>query len=98
MSPSFAITEAAPRRIVAIAARCLWQDLSPTIISLSERVAAATGEQGARTGPYVVVYRDADAASTLIEVGMALESPFEPTSEVMALVLPGGPVATAVHV
>jgi effector-binding domain-containing protein len=92
---SVSVTTAVEQPTAIVAAATTWSKFPTLWPVLLDEVYAFIRRGGAsQNGHNVMLYRD-DVPN--VEVGVEVAEPFEPAGRVIASVLPGGPVATAVH-
>lgn len=92
---SVSVTTAVEQPTAVVAAATTWSKF-PTLwpVLLDEVYAFVRSGGASQNGHNVMLYRD-DVPN--VEVGVQVAEPFEPAGRVVPSVLPGGPVATAVH-
>ena len=89
--------QAAPRRLAAIRSVTTPQDLGRTISRSLGIIWPAVREQGVRFGHNVIVYRDGEPGTLIVELGVEVLGDFTERGEIKIVQTPSGEVATATY-
>jgi len=89
--------QAAPRQLAAIRSVTTPSDLGRTIGRSLGVIWPTLREQGARFGHNIFVYRDGEAGTLVVDVGVEVLGHFTELGEIRILQTPSGEVATATH-
>ncbi len=89
--------QAGPRRLAAIRSVTTPQDLPRDISRALGIIWPAVREQGVAFGHNVFVYRNGEAGTMTVELGVEVSGDFTESSEIQIVQTPSGEVATAAY-
>jgi effector-binding domain-containing protein len=89
--------QASPRRLAAIRSVTTQQDLRRTIGRALGIIWPAVREQGVAFGHNVFVYRNGEAGTMIVELGVEVSGDFTERGEIQIVQTPSGEVATAAY-
>ena len=91
--------ELEPQTVVSVRARCGWSEIGETLGEMLPEVWKYIRRQGVYpTGPPFALYHGFDEDAVDIEGGMPVETTLPGEGRVVSGQIPGGPVASTVHI